>query len=264
MSALNKYLFLVFCFIILSSISSLAQLAITPSVTNATCPDSSNGSISVIVSGGTTPYTYQWLPDLQTTSSITGISPGTYSITVTDNIGSSSTASYVVGPTPFADNADIQSPFCTSNGHIVLIPIGGTAPYQFSWSTGSTNQSITSIGEGVYSVVVTDANNCSVTYSYPLTETECFVTPEPYFTPNGDGINDTWFISNAQYFDNAHVIVFDRWGTRVHEQRGTYEPWNGKSYLGISVPVAVYYYFFYQEKDDKQKNSKSGSVTIMR
>jgi len=181
--------------------SLFAQLTITPSVTNATCPNSSNGSISVSVSGGTSPYTYQWLPYGQTTPDITGLTTGTYSVIVTDNDGSSSTASYEVGPVPF---------------------------------------------------------------SYPESMTECSVIPASYFTPNGDGYNDTWQIANAQYFDNIHLIVFDRWGTRVHEQKGTYELWDGKSYFGIPVPDAVYYYFFYQDKDDKQKQAKSGSVTILR
>lgn len=249
----------------LLSISSSAQFTITPSITNVSCPDGSDGSASVSVSGGTSPYTYQWLPDLQTTPAITGLVGGNYFVTITDNTGIDSIISIPVSePQPISDNSNIQTPFCTSNGHIVLSPTGGTSPYQFSWSTGQTIAGITSIGAGNYSVIVTDANNCTANFSYSLIETECFVTPSSYFTPNGDGYNDTWSIANAQYFDNAHVIVFDRWGTRVHEQKGTYELWDGKSYLGIPVPDAVYYYFFYQEKDDKQKNAKSGSVTILR
>ena len=250
----------------LLSISSSAQFTITPSVTNVSCPDGSDGSISISVSGGNSPYTYNW-NDSQTNSTATGLSAGTYTLTITDSSSPSndSTISISVSqPQPISDNADIQPPICTSNGRIVLSPTGATSPYQSSWSTGSINQSITSIGAGDYSVVVTDANNCTANFSYRLTETECFVTPASYFTPNGDGFNDTWQIANAQYFDNARVIVFDRWGTRVYEHKGTYEPWDGKSYLGLPVPDAVYYYFFYEEKDDKQKNAKSGSVTLLR
>ena len=265
MKIISKYYFFVTCYLLLTACCLHAQLNISPTIANATCPDTSDGSISVSVSGGTLPYTYQWLPGGQTTSAITGLSPGTYSISATDNDGINSTASYVVGPVPISDNSQIQSPFCTSNGSIIDIPSGGNgSPYQFLWNTGQTIAGILSIGAGNYSVIITDVNNCTANFSYSLTEIECFISPEQYFTPNGDGINDTWLIANAQYFDNIHLIVFDRWGTRVHEQRGTYQPWDGKSYFGIPVPDAVYYYFFYQDKDDKQKNAKNGSVTIIR
>ena len=257
------FLSIVYC---LLSISSSAQLTITPTIVDATCPADINGSISISVSGGTSPYTYKWLPDLQTTPTITGLVPGTYSVTVTDNAASSMTVSYSVGPTPIVNDTakKIQNPFCTSNGIIVLSVSGGNIGYNYLWNTGSTDSEITGLGGGNYLVVVTDAKSCTASFAFILPEVPCFVSPESYFTPNADGINDVWYIANAQYFDNAHVIVFDRWGTRVHEQRGTYEPWDGKSYLGIPVPVSVYYYFFYQDKDNKQKNAKSGSVTIMR
>lgn len=255
-----------FIFCLLSSDIFSQAFTINTTVVNVSCPGGSDGSISVSVSGGTSPYAYNW-NDNQTTSAVTGLSAGTYTVTITDSDtpqNDSTISVSVTAPQPISDNADIQAPFCTSNGHVVLIPSGGTSPYQFSWNTGQTVAGITSVGAGEYSVIVTDANSCTANFSYSLTETECFVTPSSYFTPNGDSYNDTWQIANAQYFDNAHLIVFDRWGTRVHEQKGTYELWEGKSYLGIPVPDAVYYYFFYQDKDDKQKNAKSGSVTIIR
>lgn len=244
-------------------VSQPSPFSITPQVVQPTCTN--NGSVILTnVSGATPPYQYLWSTG-ETTIGISQLAPGNYSVIVTDANNCTASFSYLLSqPQPIADNADIQTPFCTSNGRIVLSPTGGTPPYQFSWNTGSTNQSITSIGAGNYSVIVTDANNCTASFSYSLTETECFVTPSSYFTPNGDTYNDTWQIANAQYFDNIHLIVFDRWGTRVHEQKGTYELWDGKSYLGIPVPDAVYYYFFYQEKDDKQKEAKRGSVTILR
>ena len=241
-------------------------LTIIPAVTNATCSSDTNGGISVSVSGGTAPYTYKWQPDGQASPIITGLVPGTYSILITDNSGDSTSSFYFVGPMPIViDTAKrIQNPLCANNGSIVLSVSGGTPAYAYSWNIGKTEAAITELGAGVYSVLVTDANNCSASFSFNLTEIPCFVSPDPYFTPNGDGYNDTWNIANAQYFDNAHLIIFDRWGTRVYEHKGLYEPWDGKSYFGISVPDAVYYYFFYQDKDDKQNNAKSGSVTIIR
>ena len=63
---------------------------IIPVITNATCPDDSNGAASVSVSGGSPPYTYLWNPGGQTTSAITALSPKTYSVTISDNGGNDS------------------------------------------------------------------------------------------------------------------------------------------------------------------------------
>ena len=258
------YLALLAC-CLLAVTSSFAQFTITPTITNITCPAGTDGSISVAVSGGTLPYTYNWSPGGQKTQSITGLAGGNYSLTLKDNGGQDSIISFTITePLPISDDTVSKTPFCTSNGFIALQPSGGTGGYQFLWNTGETIAGVTNIGEGDYSVVVTDANNCTASFSYSIKALECFVTPRPYFTPNGDGINDTWLINNSQYFSDARLIVFDRWGTKVYEHKGVYEQWDGKSYLGMPVPDAVYYYFFYQDKDDKQKNAIPGSVTILR
>ena len=262
---IKNFIHLFTCSFFLIPFSVSAQFTITPSVTNATCPADSNGSVSVSVSGGASPYIYQWFPDGQTTPTITGLVAGTYSLTITNNAAMDSTIIiFVSEPAPITDNDTIQAPVCTSNGYIVLSPAGGTAPYQFAWSTGQVVAGITQLGAGDYSVIVTDANNCTASFSYPITEAECFVSPEDHFTPNGDGFNDTWAISNSEYFPDAKVIVYNRWGTRVYEHKGLYEPWDGKSYLGIPVPDAEYYFFFYQNKDDKAKAAKYGSIAIIR
>lgn len=259
------YYLLPIAFCLLPSAYLHSQFTITPTVTNATCPDSADGSIGVSVSGGTPPYTYSWNPGGQTSASITGISPSGYSVTITDNDGNDTTAGYVVGPPPISVSDSVSAPICTNNGYIMLLSIsGGSGGYQLLWNTGSSNNVITGIGAGNYSVQISDSKNCMKTFTYTVEELKCFIEPQAFFTPNGDDINDTWSIGNAQYFPEAHLIIFDRWGTKIYERKGLYEPWDGKSYLGIPVPDAVYYFFFYQDKDDKQKDAVTGSVTILR
>ena len=263
---MEKHWLLFIAPLVVSSIVPVyAEFTITSTVTAVTCPGGNDGSVSVNVSGGTPPYTYAWLPGGEITPAIIGLNAGNYDLTITDNAGIDSVVSFpVTQPAPILDNALDSTPFCTTNGYIALSPSGGTGPYQFLWNTGSIIAGLTSIGAGDYSVVVTDANNCTAGFSYTLTEGECVVTPASYFTPNGDEVNDTWSINNSDYFPEARLIVFDRWGIKVYEHRGLYERWDGKSYLGIPVPDAVYYYFFFRDKNDKQKAAKQGSVTIIR
>lgn len=267
--ALNKIIF--FIWLLTSVLCMLpcilfAQFTITSSINNATCSNDNNGSISVSVSGGVTPYTYLWKPGGEVVSSIANLKPGMYTVTIADSSGMDTTVLCAVGPSPILNDTigRINAPLCANNGFIMLSISGGTGSYQYDWNTGSTNAELTELAQGMYSVIVTDGNSCTVSYDFSLTEKACFVSPEPYFTPNGDGYNDTWIISNSEHFENARLIIFDRWGTKVYEHKGKYESWDGKSYLGIPVPDAAYYYFFYEDKNDEQNASKHGSVIIVR
>ncbi|MBI4947227.1 MAG: gliding motility-associated C-terminal domain-containing protein [Bacteroidetes bacterium] len=269
-----KYSFLTTCCLLLPVCCLFSQtFTITLSTTSVTCPGGNDGSASVSVAGGTMPYSYQWMPGGETSFSITGLAAGTYSVKIADNTAYDSTVFCVItGPTPIVNDTaqkKVINPFCADPGSILLNISGGTpmaigTPYTYLWNTGSANAGISQLSEGDYSVNVTDANNCVASFSFSLPKKECVVSPEPYFTPNGDGYNDKWTIEDTQFFPDAKVIVFNRWGTKVYEHRGLYEPWDGKSYLGIPVPDAVYYYFFYQDKNDKEKDALRGSVTIIR
>lgn len=131
-------------------------------VTNATCEGQSNGAITANPSGGIAPYTYEWTsPD--TTQSINNLAAGIYSLTVTDAIGCTSTASTVVTYESFIDVTVVGvNPTCGSsmNGSISAFPSGGVTPYEYLWNTGDTSQMIPNAGEGNYSVIVTDSVGC--------------------------------------------------------------------------------------------------------
>ena len=60
-------------------------------------------------------------------------------------------------------------------------------------------------------------------------------------SPNGDGINDTWHILNIEKYPNNSIKVYNRWGNKVFESRGSYSPWNG-NYRGERLPSGSYYY----------------------
>jgi gliding motility-associated-like protein len=80
------------------------------------------------------------------------------------------------------------------------------------------------------------------------------------FTPNGDGINDTWILANLSDYPGATVEVFNRYGQVVHRAMASALPWDGK-FKGSPLPVATYYYII------DLKNGfapMQGSVTIIR
>ena len=139
---------------------------------------------------------------------------------------------------------------------------GGTAPYSILWSSGHMGNLTEQAINGTYTVHVSDADGKDTIVNYDIQKKECEVGISNHFTPNGDGYNDTWGISNINAYPDFELIVFNRWGQQVHHQEGTYEPWNGTQY-GFKLPDATYYYVFYYNKSDKSRIQK-GDVSILR
>lgn len=151
----------------------------------------------------------------------------------------------------------------SSLGEIEINVTPTNPPYTYVWNTGQTTHLIDNLSIGTYVVTVTDDLGNDTLISVSIIEKECEMIPALAFTPNGDGVNDTWFIQNFQYFSNALVQVFDRLGALVHEQQGLYEAWDGKSRFGTPLPDASYYYIVYQDKSDKSA-IKKGTVSIVK
>jgi gliding motility-associated-like protein len=142
---------------------------------------------------------------------------------------------------------------------------GGVAPYNIQWSHGALGDTVSSLGEGSYSVHISDSGNPAgdTTVSFTIDPRVCKVSFNNRFTPNNDGINDTWGIGGGiADYPKFLLQVFDRWGQLVHEQRGTHVPWDG-THLGLKVPDATYYFIFFYE-EGKKDNFEKGSVTIVR
>jgi gliding motility-associated-like protein len=151
----------------------------------------------------------------------------------------------------------------SSLGEIEINVTPTNPPYTYVWNTGQSSHLIDNLSVGNYSVTVTDDLGNDTIISISIIENECEMIPAIAFTPNGDGINDTWFIQNFQFFPNALVQVFDRLGALVHEQQGLYEAWDGKSPLGTPLPDASYYFIVYKDKSDKSA-IKKGTVSIVK
>ena len=131
--------------------------------TNPTCNGGNNGTASVVVTGGTAPFSYAW-SNSATSASLTGLVAGTYSVTVTDSKGCVSVVKTANITQPAAVTitvSNVVSATCLPIGSVTVVAAGGgSAPFTYLWSNGATTASLTNLAGGNYTVTATDANGC--------------------------------------------------------------------------------------------------------
>ncbi|MBL0051106.1 MAG: SprB repeat-containing protein [Bacteroidetes bacterium] len=154
------------------TVTQPTPLVATCSGTNVTCKGASTGSAAVVASGGTAPYTYLW-SNGKTTASNNGLSAGTYTATVTDSKGCTAKCSYTVTePSYVVATCSGTNVNCYggNNGSASVTASGGTPSYTYMWSNGKTTSSNSNLSAGTYTATVTDANGCTATCSYTVTQ----------------------------------------------------------------------------------------------
>ena len=172
------------------TVLSLPVVAVS-SKTDITCNGASNGSISLSVTGGNGSPVYAW-SNMVSSPGLSGLSAGTYTVTVTNSGNCSSTTSASISEPTVLTATKTQRNLCTGfiNGKINLSPTGGTTPYSYLWSNSATTEDLGGLNTGSYTVTVTDANNCTTTASATLTSG---APPLPVFSPgetSGSQVND--------------------------------------------------------------------------
>lgn len=135
------------------------------------CYGYSNGTAQVVV-GNSTGYTVSWSSGQTGVTSLAGLPVGTYTVTVQD-IASGCTAvgAYVVGsPDPISVTETITDVNCflVPTGGVNITVLGGTAPYNYNWSNGTSAQDLTGVNAGTYSVVITDSKGCTFNKTYTI------------------------------------------------------------------------------------------------
>jgi gliding motility-associated-like protein len=156
------------------TITEQPALVVAASQTNVTCNGGSNGAASVTVTGGVSPYAYSWAPSGGTAASATGLSAGTYTVTITDFKGCTKTQSVtIIEPVALTATAAQTNITCNGNtdGTATVTVTGGTTPYVYTWSAGgSITNSASGLAPGPYTVNITDANGCTTSQSYTITQ----------------------------------------------------------------------------------------------
>jgi gliding motility-associated-like protein len=148
--------------------SATASVVLTdPAVLSASTTTSdencglADGAVDLTVSGGTAPYNYLW-SNAATTEDLTGLSAGTYDVTITDANGCSISSSAVVnGSSAPVVSVSVTDASCGANDGAIDLTVSGAAPpYSFSWSNGASTEDLTGLAAASYSVTVTDNNGC--------------------------------------------------------------------------------------------------------
>ena len=149
-----------------------APVAITNAqIQNVRCSGQNTGSIALVITGGSGQFTYNWLPNVGNTATVTQLAAGTYAVTVVDmSNGQTATGQYVVASAPpITVTPTITASTTGTNGSIALTVTGGTPGFTYVWNTGATTSSISNLAPGSFCVTITDQQNC--------TRTSCFTVP---------------------------------------------------------------------------------------
>ncbi len=136
-------------------------ISATSTIKNVTCPASTDGGVTLTVTGGIGTYTYQWSNNA-TTKDISNVVAGKYKVTITSGTFIKVDSFTLTAPTAFSTSSQLTSATCKgqSTGGITLTVAGGTPQYSFLWSNATTSQNLTNVPAGAYSVSITDSKGC--------------------------------------------------------------------------------------------------------
>ena len=230
-----------------------------------------------VIDGGNSPL-YQWLIN---SSNVGNNSPAFTSSTLEDGDlvsckitynnncvvpadTSSNIIKMLVNATPVVDAGGNKGISEGSNTILNASASGTIADITWSPATGLSNNKVLNpvaspTSTTTYTLTVQTTAGCTATDTMTLAVLIDLFIPNT-FTPNGDGINDTWNIKNLVFYTNCSVNVYNRYGELVYSSIGYGVPWDGK-YNGTNLPQGTYYYIINLNNGSKVL---SGNVTIIR
>ncbi|MEL6969119.1 MAG: gliding motility-associated C-terminal domain-containing protein [Bacteroidota bacterium] len=152
------------------------QLSLDADVTDVACLNENTGAIDLSINGGATPLTIAWSNGLAS-EDISDLSPGDYTVTVTDANGCEEISAYtIITLSSFSSTADITdvSCFAGADGAITVNPLSSATPLSFSWSTLGNTATVENLAAGTYDLTITDNLGCVYTSSYDISEPALF------------------------------------------------------------------------------------------
>jgi gliding motility-associated-like protein len=195
-------------------------------------------------------YSYLW-SNGSTSQAITISQHGNYSVTASLDYGNkicSTTENFTVELSNAATITNIETQDWTDTENIIIVNTSGLGNYEFSIDGINYQDSniFSGLNSGEYTVYVRDKNGCGIS------EDEIFLLMYPkFFTPNGDGYNDTWAIKFSHIEPNSKVDIFDRYGKLLKKLNNT-NSWDGK-YNGNELPSTDYWFVITIENGKEYK-----------
>lgn len=238
-----------------------------------TCTGMFDGSAEINLSGGTGELTLFIEPEEtdflvidSVTYTLSGLGESEIYFELEDSIGCRLLDTLVIVPDIITDM--VLTMFSTpetcwnaNDGTATVAVQNGFLPISYEWD--DPNNQVTATAAGLspsqeYTVIVTDDIGCTLSASVFVDPTEgCFFISTA-ITPNADGVNDTWILGGLEYFPQAKINVFNRWGQLVYNSTGYSAQWDG-TYQGQLLPIADYYFTIDYAAD---KEVIMGTVTI--
>lgn len=162
-------------------------------VVSATC-GTTNGTATVYVYNGLTPFSYLWSPGGATTATVTGLSGGQYFVTITDSVGCTSLDSVTVTAIPVMGatvntQTNVACPGAATGTASVTLS-GGASPFTYAWSNGDSGSTADSLTAGPVTVTVTDGNGCVETTGTTISEPAAFAFTLTVTNARCSGIDD--------------------------------------------------------------------------
>ena len=220
------------------------------------CAQKCDGEVLALPVNGVGNMTYLW-SNGRTSQVISDLCAGTYCVTVTDGLGRSSIVCYtLVEPDALILQLEIK---CASepgipDGSAFAQVSGGTQPYQYNWSNGTTNASMQNVAFGQYLLIVTDDNGCQIMQPFDI----CISGATCYqaitvITPNGDDKNDRFTIKCIHDLPNV-LSIYNRYGGLEFEMQNYNNSWEGTDQEGNILSDGGYHWVlqvFYPNGDTK-------------
>jgi gliding motility-associated-like protein len=253
------------------------SLQITLTAVSPNCDNASSGTISSTITGGNPAYSYLWSPGGATTADLTGLSAGTYTLTVTQGSCQASQQVTITALQPIAAPVVTASAITAASITFSWTAVTGATGYQVSIdggayitpSSGSTGTTHTVTGlQPLQSVsirvIALGAQTCQNSAAGTTTATtygdEIFVPN--IFTPNSDGRNDLFRVY-GNTVASMDMNVYNQWGELIAHSTNLQTGWDG-TYKGKLQPTGVYVYVITLALTDGSTTVRKGAVSLLR
>ncbi|WP_282787235.1 T9SS type B sorting domain-containing protein, partial [Flavobacterium croceum] len=208
-----------------------------------------------------TQHSFTWMDQLGnvvgTSANLTVTIPGDYTILAQNTITGciSDPVSVNVGAIEQPDVIFEVSDYFEDNQSITIIPKGNINPNEFIYSIDNgpfqSSNVFENVATGTHTITIKNPEGC-----VDKTITAFVINYPKYFTPNGDGVHDTWYIKNMNLLGNSKITIFDRYNTVVRIINNPYQSWDGTA-NGVLLPASDYWFVIEYTENNQPKVFKS-------